>query len=74
MTLTRLTATEQNDWMNEVKITPCCRGSGPLSPGAAIPSIYTLARPNLNFLNPNVTVGKNSVGIAAPGKSGMLPL
>jgi CUB domain len=38
--------------------------------GAAIPTIYTQASPNLNGLNPNVTVGRNSVGIAAPGDNG----
>jgi hypothetical protein len=37
---------------------------GQLSPGAAIPAIYTQASPNPNGLNPNVPVGRNSVGIA----------
>ncbi len=36
----------------------------------AIPTIYTQASPNPNGLNPNVTVGMSSVGIAAPGDSG----
>ena len=35
--------------------------------GAAIPSIYTQASPNPNGLNPNVTVGRKSVGIMALG-------
>jgi hypothetical protein len=37
--------------------------------GAAIPTINKEASPNPNSLNPNVTVGRNSVGIAAPGDS-----
>ena len=37
-------------------------GLGPLSP--------LQAGLNPNGLNPNVTVGRNSVGIAAPGDSG----
>jgi hypothetical protein len=43
--------------------------------GAATP-LYThvQASPNPNGLNPNDTVGKNSVGIAAPGDSGPLPM
>ena len=40
--------------------------------GAAIPTgrYPHYAIPNLIALNPNVTVGRNSVGIAAPGDSG----
>ena len=45
-------------------------GLWPLSSGAAIPTIYTQASPNPNGLNHNVTVGRNSVRIAAPGNSG----
>jgi hypothetical protein len=47
------------------------KGLGPLSPGAAIPTIHTQANPNPNSLNPNVPFGSNSVGIAAPGDSGL---
>jgi hypothetical protein len=39
---------------------------GPLSP------LYTPASPNLNGLNPNVTVGRNSVGIADRDRHGRL--
>jgi hypothetical protein len=45
--------------------------------GAAIPTIDIEASPNPSGLNPNVTnvtVERNSVGIAAPGDSGPRPL
>ena len=41
--------------------------------GAATPTINTEASPNPNGLNSNVTFGRNSVGIAAPGDSGPCP-
>ena len=37
------------------------------------PTITKEASPNPNGLNPNVTVGRNSVGIVAPGDSGSRP-
>jgi hypothetical protein len=40
-------------------------GLGPQSPRAALPTINTEASPNPNDLNSNVTIGRNSVGIAA---------
>ena len=43
---------------------------GPLSQSSAIP---TQASPSSNCLNPNVTVGMNSVGIADLRDSGLIP-
>ena len=46
-------------------------GLEPLSPGAAILTIYTKASPNPNALNPNVPVGKNSVQTFQPTRKKM---
>jgi hypothetical protein len=54
--------------LHEPMLQYSCKGSGPLTPGAAMLTIYPKASSDPNGLNPNVivTVGRSSVGIPLP--------